>query len=133
MLKFEGKFGAHVLDKLEHETVIWLTTVKQDGTPEPNPVWFYWDGKTVLIYSQPASFKLRNIPIHPKVSLHFEGGGDDVVVLTGEATLDPHPTMSEGYVKKYLADIKGLGDSVDEFHADYSVAIHITPTKFRGF
>ena len=56
-----------------------------------------------------------------------------MVVLTGEAALDPHPTMSEGYTKKYLADIKGLGDTVDQFHADYSVAIHITPTKLRGF
>jgi len=134
MLDFKGDFGAHVLEKLQTEKVVWLTTVAHSGTPEPNPVWFYWEGTEILVYSQPASFKLRNIPIHPRVSLNFEGGGDDVVILTGDAAIEPHaPVLNNGYARKYLQDITDLGMTLDQFHADYSVAIHITPTNYRGF
>lgn len=134
MIEFKGDFGAHVLDRLEHDKVVWLTTVAHSGTPEPNPVWFYWNGKEVLIYSQAKSLKLRNIPVHPKVSINFEGGGDDVIVITGEAKLESHPPIIDhGYAKKYADDIKDLGMTIEQFHADYSVAIHIDPARLRGF
>ena len=134
MIEFKGDFGTHVLDRLEHDTVIWLTTVAPSGTPEPNPVWFHWDGKEILIYSQPTSLKLRNIPVHPQVALNFEGGGDDVIVLTGKAVLEQHPPILDNrYAKKYIDAIRDLGMTPEQFHADYSVAIHITPTRYRGF
>jgi hypothetical protein len=31
-------FGARVARRLRDETVIWLTAVAADGTPQPNPV-----------------------------------------------------------------------------------------------
>ena len=92
-IQFSGELGERVLQRLEHEIVIWLTTVSKDGTPQPNPVWFLWDGETILIYSQPDAAKVHNITRSPKVSLHFEGAdvvGGDVIVLTGEARVDLH-------------------------------------------
>ena len=29
---------------LEEEAVVWLSTVRPDGTPHIVPVWFWWDG-----------------------------------------------------------------------------------------
>ena len=47
-------FGARVARRLQNEQVIWITTVRVDGTPQPTPVWFIWDGETILIYPCPA-------------------------------------------------------------------------------
>ena len=41
-------FGACVAQRLREDAVIWLTTVAANGTPQPNPVWFLWDGHSVL-------------------------------------------------------------------------------------
>ena len=29
----------------------WMTTVGDDGTPQPNPVWFLWDEDGFLVFS----------------------------------------------------------------------------------
>ena len=47
-------FGRRVERRLRDEYLVWLTTVRADGLPQPSPVWFLWDGETVLIYSQPG-------------------------------------------------------------------------------
>ena len=66
-------FGERVARRLEQEIVVWLTTVRPNGTPEPSPVWFLWDGQTALIYSRPNNQKLRNIAANPNVALSFDG------------------------------------------------------------
>ncbi len=37
-------YGERVRRRLTGEMTIWLTTVGRDGTPQPNPVGFLWDG-----------------------------------------------------------------------------------------
>ena len=83
-------FGARATRHLEGDRIVWLATVGPDGTPQPSPVWFFWDGDTALIRSQPLTPKLRNIEQRPRVSLHFNctASGGDVVILTGDASLD---------------------------------------------
>ena len=68
------EFGAILQKRLENEKIIWLTTVGEDGTPQPNPVWFLWDGETFLFYSQPTAHDLKHIARNPKVSLNLEAG-----------------------------------------------------------
>ncbi len=131
-------FGARVARRLRDEQVIWLTTVRADGTPEPSPVWFLWDGSTFLIYSQPDKPKLRNIARDPKVALHFNSdpAGDDVVIFTGEAKVDtgvPPATQVPDYLAKYRQGIRNIGMTPDSFAQSYSVPIRVTPTKLRGF
>src|SRR5919202_4432924 len=88
MLDPTTEFGARVARRLREETLIWLTTVRADGTPQPSPVWFLWDGQTILIFSQPNKPKLRNIAANPRVALHLESnGGGDVVIFNGEAAI----------------------------------------------
>src|SRR5512136_282602 len=84
-------FGQRVARRLREERIIWLITVDSHGVPQPNPIWFWWDGETILMYSLPDTAKLRNIAAHPPVTLHFDGDGrgGDIVVITGEARLDP--------------------------------------------
>ncbi|MBZ0289753.1 MAG: pyridoxamine 5'-phosphate oxidase family protein, partial [Anaerolineae bacterium] len=78
--------------RLRDEKTIWLTTVRADGTPQSVPVWYLWDGKTFLIYSQPTAQKLKNIAQNPKVSIIFAHtdvfGEEGFAVVTGEAVVD---------------------------------------------
>ncbi len=91
MIDFTSEFGQHVVKRLAKEQVIWLTTVSSDGTPQPNPVWFYWDGESFLIYTPPTTSKLKNLAQNPRVSLNLEGAnalGGDIVVFIGVAEVE---------------------------------------------
>src|SRR5438045_8206452 len=101
-------FGERVARRLRDERIIWLTTVGADGTPQPNPVWFLWDGETdtFLIYSLPNAARVVNIRRNPRVSLNLDGNGrgGDIVVITGEAHLRPDEPPADqipDYVEKY--------------------------------
>ena len=38
------EFGKRVEQRLRDEQIGWIVTVGTDGTPQPSPVWFLWDG-----------------------------------------------------------------------------------------
>ena len=132
------EFGERVLRHLEEDTVVWLTTVGPELTPQPSPVWFLWDGETALIYIQPKTPKLRNIEQHPRVSLSFNStpSGGDIVILTGDASIDTNALPANAipaYVEKYADGFAGIGMSADDFTAAYSVPVRVRPTALRGF
>lgn len=136
MIDMTTEFGTRVARRLEHEPVIWLTTMRADNTPQPSPVWFLWDGATFLIYSQPDTPKVRNIAAQPHVSLNFDsdGKGGDIVVFTGQARIDDGPPANEvaAYVNKYAAAITGIGMTPESFAQTYSVALRVVPMGVRG-
>jgi PPOX class probable F420-dependent enzyme len=131
------EFGARVERRLREERVIWLTTVRPDGTPEPSPVWFLWEGDTFLIYSRPDTPKLRNIELNPRVALHLEGNGrgGDIVVVIGEAGVSPNDPPADqvpAYVEKYTELIDRNGWTPHAFASDYSVPIRVRFGSLRG-
>lgn len=122
--------------RLAGEQVIWLTTVGQAGSPQPNPVWFLWEGETVLTFSRPDAQRLAHIKRHPHVSLHLNSTstGGDVTVLTGRAeVLDGDPTKYPDYVAKYRAQIEQISGTVEAFANEYSVPTRIFVHRARGF
>ncbi len=138
MIDLTTDFGKEAGRRLKDEQVIWMTTMASDGTPQPNPVWFYWDNGTILVYSQPNARRLRNIARHPRVSLNFNSDeyGGQVVIITGEAKLDkdtPPANQVAGYIEKYRSGIADLKMTPESFAQDYSQPIRITPYKLRGF
>jgi len=132
-----SEFGARVARRLTDDTIGWLTTVSADGTPQPSPVWFLWDGETVLIYSQPNTPKLRHIAANPRVSLNLDGNGrgGDIIILTGEARIDdaaPSSAALPAYQAKYAVGIRQLGMTAEGFAQAYRVPIRFRPAKLRG-
>jgi len=130
-------FGERVARRLRDEHVIWLTAVDATGTPQPNPVWFYWDGEALLVYNRPDAKRLRHIARNPKVSLHFnsDAGGDDIVIFTGEARVSPDapaPSALAAYREKYLAEIPAIGYTWESLQAEFSVALRVTIGRVRG-
>jgi PPOX class probable F420-dependent enzyme len=137
MPDFSSDFGKRAEERLRKEIVAWLTTVGGDGTPQPSPVWFLWDGESILIYSQPDTPKVRNITRYPRIALHLDsdGRGGNIVILTGQAIIDrnaPPTNQNPAYLAKYGEEIIGIGMTPESFAAGYSVAIRFTPTKLRG-
>jgi PPOX class probable F420-dependent enzyme len=130
--------GTKVAQRLQSELILWLTTTSADETPQPNPIWFYWNGEQILIFSIPNQAKLINIKRNPHVSLNFNSDtyGGQVAVLTGSATIDSDgPTAEEraAYLAKYDDGITSINLTADAFLAKYSELIRITPDKLRGF
>jgi PPOX class probable F420-dependent enzyme len=129
------EFGRHVLERLRDDEVVWLTTVAADGTPQPNPVWFFWDGEAIVVYSQPNAAKLRNLARNPRVSVNFEVGPsqEDIVVVTGVARVTPDVASHDSrYVEKYAAGIEEIGFDREGYAARFSVELRVTPEKARG-
>jgi PPOX class probable F420-dependent enzyme len=128
--------GARADARLRAELVVWLITVSADGTPVPTPVWFWWDGESIVVYSQRDKPKLRHIAANPRISMAMRTDelGDEITVLSGEAVDDPSlPSAAEhdGYRAKYADLIARLGADPESFAAEYSVPIRITLTKLR--
>ena len=130
-------FGERAGRRLRDEHVAWLVTVSPAGQPQPSPIWFEWDGSSILVYSKPDTPKLRNIAANPRVSLHLDGNGagGDIVIVSGTAELsdDPAADAVDGYIAKYRPLIERNGWTPAVFAADYSVALRIDPTRLRGW
>jgi PPOX class probable F420-dependent enzyme len=137
-MDFESRLGRRAVRKLKRELIVWLTSVDDQGRPQPRPVWFHWNGEDLLIFSQPHAGKIRQIAARPQVALHFNSdeAGNEVVVLLGEARLVQQPLApdrTKAYLRKYRAGIVDLEMTPDSFQAEYSVPILVRPTVLRGF
>jgi PPOX class probable F420-dependent enzyme len=137
LIKMDTEIGRSVARRLEQEDILWLVTVRDDGLPQPTPVWFVWDGESFLIYSQPQKQKLRNIARNEKVSLHLNSdeSGSNIVVISGRAAVDQGTPLADqvpAYIEKYRSGIKSLGMTPEGFAQDYSIPIRVTPTGLRA-
>lgn len=138
MLDFSTRFGRHAKRRLRQEKIIWLATVDALERPQPRPVWFHWDGRTILLFSEKNKAKLRHIARNPRVALHFntDEDGDDVVVLLGDAKIlstQPSPDRVKRYLRKYREGIRDLDMTVEQFRAEFSVPVLVTPRRLRGY
>ncbi|MGZ3599413.1 MAG: TIGR03667 family PPOX class F420-dependent oxidoreductase [Ktedonobacterales bacterium] len=138
MLDLSQEHDAHIDQRLRSDLIMWIGTVRPDGSPHLVPVWFVWDGKEVLIFSQPSSRKVRNIRENPHVVLALDDtkGGEDVITIEGEAEL--LPTGSDvmmtypAYAEKYGEEVRGMNTTVEALAKEYSQGIRVTPRRFLG-
>lgn len=75
-----------VRSRLATERIVWLCTLRRNGSPHVTPVWFVFVRGTWWIGADRASVKLRNIENDPRVSLALEGG-EAPVVAEGRARI----------------------------------------------
>jgi PPOX class probable F420-dependent enzyme len=129
-----------VEQRLAATTLIWLTTVTEDLVPQPSLVWFWWDGNSFLIYSQPGMPKLANIEVHPEIALNLDAKGrgeEEVTVINGTAVVDegaPPVVDNPEYREKYRDLIENdLGMTVERFSEVYSVPIRVKPGRVRAW
>ncbi|HEY7201845.1 MAG TPA: TIGR03667 family PPOX class F420-dependent oxidoreductase [Candidatus Dormibacteraeota bacterium] len=131
-------FGERVRRRLRDDRVVWLTTVGDDGTPQPNPVWFLWDGDSLLVYNRADAQRLRHVRTRPRVALNFDsdGQGGNIAVIVGDAELadgEPAPHEIPEYLAKYGEAMGHVAGSPEGFSTAYPVPLRIRPRKIRGF
>ena len=97
---------ASILDALEHEPVVWLSTTRPDGGPHVVPLWFVWDGRSIVAFSKPDAQKVRNLRADPRVMVAV-GRADasfDVELIEAVAELHDAPALlPEEFVRKYAS------------------------------
>lgn len=121
--------------RLRSEQIGWLGTTGRDGFPHAVPIWFLWHDDRALIFSEPATAKVRNIRADQRVALHLEAGedGESLTVLRGIATLRPEPAsawldrIGDDYARKYASGLALQGNTLAQMAERYTVVIEVTP------
>ena len=103
MLDETTEFGQRASRRLHDQLLAWLTTVDGQGTPQPVPVWFLWDGGDIVVCV--GELRLSN---------------------------DPPADRVPEYVTKYAERLEANRWTRGSFAADYSVPLRMTITRIRG-
>jgi PPOX class probable F420-dependent enzyme len=136
-VNFSDELGQRVLERIQSERVIWLTTVSPTGVPQPRPVWFVYENGDFIIYSTRNAKKLSHIAQNANVSLHFntDKDGYDIQVLLGTAKIDktlPPSSQNQAYSQKYGGEILTLDMDEEKYAQLFCVGVRITPKRLRG-
>jgi len=130
------EFSPEILDRLNKAYYLWFTTVRDDGTPQPTPVWFIYENDTFLIYTMNSAQKLRNLADNPRVALSYTDSHDaeTFLVIMGDAAVDrgvPPASKHPAYYAKYATGIPEIGMTPEQFDANFPVTIRVTPKRVR--
>jgi PPOX class probable F420-dependent enzyme len=130
--------GTRILRFLEQEPVVWLSTVRPNGAPHIVPIWFWWDGEALLVFTKPDAQKVRNLRDRPSVMLALGDAADDfdVGLIEGHAELLDRTTaevLPPTHLAKYAAQLSNLGLSAADYAATYSQVIRIVPDRPLGW
>jgi PPOX class probable F420-dependent enzyme len=131
MLDITRPWEAHIDQRLRADPIIWLASTRPDGRPHVVPVWFLYDGTTILMFSLPATQKVRNLRQNPAVMLALDSArhGNEIIMLEGRASLLDDPTVQAtlpAFADKYAA----LRQSTPvAWAARFSQAIRIDPLR----
>ena len=82
-----------------------LATVRPDGTPQVNPMWFKWDGKFLYFTHTTTRQKYRNVSHEPNVSISIADPSDALRYLEVRGVLERVDADSEGEFFMELADL----------------------------
>ena len=56
-------------DLLERPTIAHLATIRPDGKPQVNPMWFVWDGSVIRFTHTDERQKFKNLALNPAVAI----------------------------------------------------------------
>lgn len=135
-LDLTHRHHAHIDRRLRTDPIIWLGSTRPDGRPHLVPVWFLWDGSTVLVFSLPETQKVRNLRHNPHaiLALNADDQGYDIVLLEGQASFVNDPTI-RGTMPAFVEKYAGLSRrwAINDWAKKFSVPIRITPTRLIGW
>src|SRR3954465_6943417 len=123
-----------VLPMLAEERVVWLSTVRPDGTPHLVPTGFLWDGDALVVWSKPQAVKVRNLRANRRLMIAVGDPHADfnVGLIEAEAELDEPgtPPIPAAFFAKYRAELGAASLDVEAFRATYTQAVRILPSRF---
>ena len=120
---------------LADEPVIWLSTVREDGLPHLVPVWFWWDGSAITVWSKPHAVKVQALRANPRAMVALGEPDDDFDVAMVEVRaelLDATPVPA-AFFAKYGGKLASGELDETTFRATYTQAIRLTPTRWLAW
>ncbi len=115
-------------DLLERPLFGHPATIRPDGTPQVNPMWFLWDGEFLYFTNTTTRYKYRNVTANPSVSVSVNDPEQPYRYLEVRGTverIDPDP-KGEFFLK--LADRYQLAFDGPPADAEHRVVYVIRPT-----
>ena len=97
------------LDLLERPLISFLATVRPDGTPQVNPMWFVWDGSVIRFTHTSERQKFRNLATnsHVAVAIHDPDVSPRYLEVRGRVdsiTPDPEGSFYRQLAARYGRD-----------------------------
>ena len=116
-------------DLLAPALIVHLATVREDGSPQSNPVWFEWDGSRIKLSQTTGRQKFRNMSQHPHVAMSVVDPQNPYryLEIRGEVERtepDPDNEFIDGLSERYF------GERPYPYHqpGDERVVIYVRPT-----
>jgi PPOX class probable F420-dependent enzyme len=120
------------LDLLERPTFAHFATVRSDGAPQVNPMWFLWDGEEGVIKLTHTNVRhnYRYIQREPRVAFSIADPDNGYRYLQIRGTVekveeDPGGEFYQTLQRRYLGRASTPPD------ADVRVVLTVRPTGFR--
>ena len=127
-----------IVEALEHQDVIWLSSTCPDGRPHVLPLWFLWDGDAITVFSKPRAQKVHNVRSDPRVMVAVGEPGHDFDVELVEAIAElvpaqPRFLLPEAFARKYGERLAHDGVTCRRYAEVYPQPIRIRPLRWLGW
>lgn len=91
--------------RVNESTIIWLTTLRADGSPHTTPVWFVCESSHLRVRTGLRNVKARNVKNDSRVTAAIDGTSDAPLVAQGTAHLmdlaAADSSFTEAFSQKY--------------------------------
>jgi PPOX class probable F420-dependent enzyme len=115
-------------DLLERPLIAHVATIRTDGGPMVNPVWFAWDGDRVRMTHTRTRQKFRNLQAEPRVALCITDPDDQQRYLEIRGEVETVEDDAGGAFYRRLRERYGVNPDDPMPDADVRVVLVIRPT-----
>jgi PPOX class probable F420-dependent enzyme len=114
------------LDLLERPVFAHLATVRPNGTPQVNPMWFVYDGDVIRFTHTDERQKFRNLASNPHVAVSIQDPDNPYRYLEVRGTVSDITPDPEGDFYRELAVRYGRDRGTGPRDAPHRVIISVT-------
>jgi len=116
------------LDLLQRPLYAHLATIRPDGTPQVNPMWFSWDGEHLRFTNTTLRQKYRNVTAEPRVAISINDPDQPYRYLEVRGVVERIDADPRGVFFLELADRYSLPTDGPPGDAAHRVVYVVRPT-----
>jgi PPOX class probable F420-dependent enzyme len=115
-------------DLLERPLIAHVATVRTDGGPQCNPMWFGWDGARIRLTHTSTRQKFRNLQAEPRVALSITDPAESQRYLEVRGVVEATEDDAGGSFYRQLRVRYGVDPDAPMPDAAVRVVVVIRPT-----
>jgi PPOX class probable F420-dependent enzyme len=115
-------------DLLERPLIANVATVRTDGGPQVNPMWFGWDGARIRLTHTSTRQKFRNLQAEPRVALSITDPAESQRYLEVRGVVEATEDDAGGSFYRQLRARYGVDPDAPMPDAAVRVVVVIRPT-----